>query len=113
MLPIQRYVYTQYSKCASKRGFSFNLTADQFLEIANQPCVYCTACATNTATRKQYSVKVWCYNGIDRVNSSLSYGIGNVVACCKACNAAKSDSELSTFLAGEWLRNRVAMIKGE
>ena len=113
MIAIQKYVYAQYAKCAAKRGYSFNLTPDQFLEIASQPCVYCTASNTNKATRKQYAVKEWSYNGVDRVNSDLSYSIGNCVACCKACNAAKSDQPLAVFLASEWLASRVKMIKGE
>lgn len=112
MIAIQNYVFTQYRKCAEKRGILFNIDADLFLALAAAPCAYCGACNTNTATRKQYAVKVWNYNGIDRVNSDLPYAVGNVVACCKACNAAKSDMPLDAFLSSDWLASRRAIVKG-
>lgn len=112
MIAIQNYVFTQYRRCAAKRGIQFNISAGTFLSLAAAPCVYCTACSTNTAFRKQYAVKSWTYNGVDRVNSDLPYADGNVVACCKACNAAKSDMPLVTFLSSEWLLNRIAVVKG-
>jgi hypothetical protein len=112
MIAIQNYVFTQYAKCAAKRGIPFNINADTFLALAAAPCAYCSACNTNKATRAQYAVKEWSYNGVDRVNSDLPYAIGNVVACCKACNAAKSAMSLDKFLSSEWLANRIAQVKG-
>lgn len=113
MIAIQNYVFSQYRKCAVKRGYSFNIDATMFLALAAAPCAYCTACNTNTAKRTQYAVSEWAYNGIDRVNSELPYQIGNVVSCCKACNAAKSAMPLDKFLSSEWLANRIASVKGE
>jgi len=112
MIAIQKYVYSQYANCAAKRGISFNITSDIFLALAAAPCVYCGATNTNTATRNQYAVKVWSYNGVDRVNSDLPYAIGNVVSCCKACNAAKSDMSLEKFVSSDWLITRKAQVKG-
>lgn len=112
MIAIQNYVYSQYRKCAVKRGYSFNIDATMFLALAAAPCAYCTACNTNTARRAQYAVSEWAYNGIDRVNSELPYQIGNVVSCCKACNAAKSDRNISEFLSSDWLKERIALMKG-
>lgn len=113
MIAIQNYVYSQYRKCAEKRGILFNIDAATFLALAAAPCAYCGATNTNTATRKQYAVKVWNYNGIDRVNSDQSYALGNVVACCKLCNAAKTDMNPATFLASDWLKSRISSVKGE
>lgn len=112
MIAIQNYVFSQYRKCADKRGIPFNITADLFLALAAAPCVYCGACNTNTARRAQYAVSEWTYNGIDRVNSDLPYAIGNVVACCKACNAAKTNMPLDSFLSSDWLKTRIANVKG-
>ena len=112
MIAIQKYVFTQYAKCAAKRGYSFNINEETFLALTSAPCAYCTACNTNTAKRAQYAVSEWSYNGIDRVNSDLPYAIGNVVSCCKACNAAKSAMPLDKFINSEWLKARITMVKG-
>lgn len=112
MIAIQKYVFTQYAKCAEKRGISFNINAETFMALASAPCAYCTACNTNKAVRAQYAVKEWSYNGVDRVNSELPYAIGNVVSCCKACNAAKSAMSLDKFMSSDWLKNRITSVKG-
>lgn len=112
MIAIQNYVFNQYRRCAAARGILFNIDADTFLALAAAPCVYCGATNTCTANRAQYAVKTWSYNGVDRVNSDLPYAIGNVVACCKACNAAKTDMQLDAFLSSDWLKARIAAVKG-
>jgi hypothetical protein len=105
-LAIQNYVFAQYVKCAAKRGIAFHLTIQEFLAMASAPCVYCLAENSNTAKRAQYAVKEWKYNGVDRINSNLPYAVGNTVACCGDCNAAKSDMPLDQFLASDWLHTR-------
>ena len=44
--------------------------------------------------------KVIFTNGIDRVNNKLGYLLGNVVACCNACNVSKMERTESEF--EEW-----------
>lgn len=112
-LPIENYIIRQYKHCAARRNIPFLLTNDEVVKFFDLPCVYCGATHSNTATRKQYAVKVWNYNGIDRVNSDQSYALGNVVACCKLCNAAKTDMNPATFLASDWLKSRISSVKGE
>jgi hypothetical protein len=112
MLPIQRYILAQYRKCAAKRGYEWALTDEVALEIMACACVYCGAEDTCTATRKQYAVSSYTYNGIDRVNSELPYTAGNTVSCCKACNAAKSARTLVEFLNSPWLADRILSVRG-
>jgi hypothetical protein len=109
---IENYIFSQYVRCATKRGYSFELDIDTFFAIADAPCVYCGAENTNTATRKQYAIKTRTYNGVDRVNSDLPYTVGNTVTCCGPCNAAKSNMELSVFLNSAWLKTRKESMKG-
>lgn len=108
--PIQNYVYRQYIHCAGRRNISFELNIETFLQIAAGACVYCLATNSNTANRKQYAVKTWTYNGVDRVNSDLAYTTGNCVSCCKQCNAAKAAQDLYTFLGSDWLAERIKEI---
>lgn len=112
MLPIQKYIFAQYVKCAAKRDIPFCLTTDEFCKLIDCPCVYCGAKQTCKASRSQYAVSEYRYNGIDRVNSDLSYQIGNVVSCCKQCNAAKTDMALDVFLSSDWLKARKEVVNG-
>lgn len=108
MLPIQKYVIRQYKHCAAKRNIDFLLTDSETLKIMDCACVYCGAMHSNTAIRSQYAVKEFRYNGIDRVNSAQPYSVSNTVACCGACNAAKSNQDLSKFLESDWLKARIS-----
>jgi hypothetical protein len=37
------------------------------------------------------------YNGIDRIDSTRGYLVGNVVACCKYCNTSKNTMTQKDF----------------
>ena len=37
--------------------------------------------------------------GLDRIDSSLPYQVGNVEPCCRVCNALKSDSKTEDWYA--------------
>jgi hypothetical protein len=39
------------------------------------------------------------YSGIDRINPSLGYVVGNVVPCCARCNVAKNNMSVEEFSA--------------
>jgi hypothetical protein len=112
MLAIVKYIIRQYRHCAARRNIPFMLTDDQVMAFLDCECVYCGAKNTNRAYRKQYAVKEFWYNGIDRINSDQGYTISNTVACCKQCNAAKSDTSVEFFMASEWLKLRIAEIMG-
>jgi hypothetical protein len=60
------------------------------------PCVYCK------------SVNFTRPNGIDRVDNTLGYELGNVIPCCSVCNRAKSNLPLDYFL--RWY-NTISAVK--
>lgn len=111
MLPIQRYVLAQYRRCATKRGYAFLLTDSEAIKMMECDCVYCGASKSNRAIRNQYAVKEYSYNGIDRINSDKDYTISNCVACCKECNAAKTDMTLGDFMNSVWLTDRLQKLR--
>ena len=98
-----------YINGAKKRKFDWQLTYEQFVEVATKNCFYCNAepkewdCMTNSPSLRKdspnvnpedYKIK---FTGVDRFNSKLGYTIDNVVPCCVFCNRAKSDLTLEDF----------------
>jgi hypothetical protein len=98
-----------YKSGASARGFEWNLSYDDFVQISSQDCFYCGSepkiwdCMSNAPSLqkdspnvnpKDYQIR---FNGIDRVDSKLGYNLLNCVSCCQKCNRAKSDLSLSDF----------------
>lgn len=69
--------YKKYQASAESRGFTWELTRDEFMEHWQKPCTHCGA-AIETI-------------GLDRVDSSLPYRADNVEPCCSTCNRLKSD----------------------
>ncbi len=65
----------QYQKGAVERGYTFTLTADEFLALWSQPCDYCGDALLS--------------GGIDRVDNTRGYEPDNVVPCCSRCNTSK------------------------
>lgn len=79
-----KYRFKVYKSSAKYRGWSFDLTFDQFVSFWNKPCYYC-GCAIDSI-------------GLDRVDSNIGYVIGNVVPCCPVHNRMKSDMSKEKFL---------------
>ena len=69
--------YKKYQASAESRGFTWELTRDEFMEHWQKPCTHCGA-AIETI-------------GLDRIDSSLPYRADNVEPCCRKCNQMKSD----------------------
>ncbi len=90
-------LYRQYKNGAKVRGLEFNLEYKYFMDVTAQNCNYCGSAPLNTRYNKRWNGK-YIFNGIDRVDNSKGYIIGNVVPCCKRCNAAKSDLSENDFL---------------
>lgn len=86
----------------------FELTFDQFRQLATSRCFYCGTVPsleinrTNEAAELQIRqerydagwVKV---NGIDRIDSDKGYTIENSTPCCNSCNKAKLDRTVADF----------------
>lgn len=70
--------YKHYINGSLKRGYGdFQLDFDQFSELVQSPCHYCTLIKENEV------------NGIDRINNSLGYTKENCVSACWKCNRMK------------------------
>lgn len=93
--------YGAYKKSATERGYTFELTKNEFKEIATKPCIYCGDVLTNIKrpsdagkrTRNGY----WRYTGIDRYDNSIGYTLSNSVPCCRVCNRVKTDMDVDTL----------------
>ena len=79
------FVYNRYKVGARRRHLIFHISYQDFLFFLwNKPCHYCN----------DKLIKI----GIDRVDSSKGYHIGNVVPCCGTCNYMKSSLPREVFL---------------
>ena len=85
---------------AKNRGYEWGLNYDQLKELTKQDCHYCGA-EPNHRVNAIKSNGEYVYNGLDRVDNSKGYIIGNVVPCCSQCNVAKSTHSAHNFL--EWI----------
>lgn len=89
-----------YKLGAKERGYSFELTKEQFKELTKQNCHYCGQEPVLAWGRKakQCNNGEYIYNGIDRMDSSLGYTLENCVASCKHCNRIKHATKYDDFL---------------
>ncbi len=76
--------YHSYKKQALSRGYSFDLTFDEFIKFWQKQCYYCGKAISGI--------------GIDRVNNKQGYNKKNTVACCATCNHMKKDKTVKSFL---------------
>jgi hypothetical protein len=90
-----------YKNSAKIRGYNFNLTEKQFVEITKRDCYYCGAKPNNISYQNKYYGD-YIYNGIDRIDSMKGYILDNVVSCCKICNYAKRSMTTQEFK--DWIK---------
>jgi len=92
---------------AKKRGIEFSLSDEEAIKLISLNCHYCgqepSPCVYTYS--KEKVAKHFNRNGIDRVDNSVGYVSGNVVACCATCNHAKKAHSAEEFLA--WARRVV------
>lgn len=79
-----RVRFSAYKSASKRRGIFFSLSFEQFMGMWKNPCRYCGRPIE--------------YIGIDRVDNSVGYVIGNVVPCCAMCNMAKRDMSVCDFI---------------
>jgi len=82
----KRRFYT-YSRHASEKGLSFDITLEQFEDITGKECFYCG----EFSHFKEFT-------GIDRVDNEEGYLLDNIVPCCEFCNRAKLNYAQEEFL---------------
>ena len=75
--------FARYKVSARKRGHSWNLTRDQFMDLLSHPCTYC---GDTEAI------------GVDRIDSDLGYFPENCTSCCGTCNLMKRTLSVKAFL---------------
>lgn len=73
-----------YRNDARHRGLELSITKDEFMLFWKKPCYYCDSPIETV--------------GLDRVDNSKGYVLGNVVSCCKFCNFAKRDLSRDEFV---------------
>lgn len=83
-------VFSVYKKGARKRGFSFELSKEKFIEIITKECIYCGDRLTNLHDKESNNGN-FSYTGIDRYDNSIGYTVDNSVPCCRVCNRIKTN----------------------
>lgn len=89
-----------YKRAARDRGYSFELTTEEFRLLTSSQCHYCNAAPSQRLQNGKCAVYI--YNGIDRADNTVGYTSTNSRPCCGTCNSAKrtmSDVEFK-----EWIR---------
>mgnify|MGYP003402870807 CR=1 FL=1 len=96
-------IYRNYKRAASKRGYCFELTKNEFEKLITENCHYCGTPGSMTwkLHRKLIIDNDYKYNGVDRVNNKLGYISTNCVSCCNICNNSKSTLSVSAWK--EWI----------
>ncbi len=90
-----------YKNNAKRKGRKWDITEEQFVEITKKDCYYCGAKPGNI-TKNFHANGNYTYNGLDRIDSTKGYIIGNIVPCCKTCNIAKHDLTLQEYK--DWIK---------
>ena len=84
------YKYRCYKRAASKRGYDWQISTDQFEMLVSGSCCYCG----RSDSAAEYGM------GLDRWDNSRGYLPDNVVACCMDCNRAKVTRPPREFVEG-------------
>jgi hypothetical protein len=92
---------TQYRCSAKRKSLQFELTREEIERLTKSDCYYCGIPAQKEYAKGLPSIHLpYICNGIDRVDNSLGYLLGNCVPCCEICNYAKRAQYKQQFL--EW-----------
>lgn len=97
-LSAMRGLISVYKGNAKTRSLPFELSEEQCQLLFESDCFFCGDAPSAVFTKKNLKGS-FTYNGIDRVDSSKGYVIGNVNACCADCNYLKSNRTNEDFIA--------------
>ena len=89
-----RRLWSKHKASCRSRGIETELSVNQYQALILGPCSYCGAVDSNEL---EYAGITFPYNGIDRIQSSDSYRLYNVVTCCLFCNSLKGSMSWSTW----------------
>lgn len=88
--------YKKLVDSANERGYVWELSKEQVMEITSKPCFYCGQ-HPNQAYKTHSDRDGYIHNGIDRMDNNIGYVLDNVVPCCKVCNYAKRTMSFDSF----------------
>lgn len=88
-------IYNQYKSGSKRRGYSFNLTKEEFKILIDRGCSYCGA---PPSRERKTGGGSYFYNGIDRLDNSIGYEKGNCITICTKCNFFKGTMNSEEFL---------------
>lgn len=91
------FLYNNYKNGALRRGYSFELTKEEFKILTLQNCYYCGIEPKQEFKCVKRANGTVIYNGIDRIDNMEGYILSNSVACCFVCNKAKSTMTIDEF----------------
>jgi hypothetical protein len=83
-------LYESYKSRAAEDKREFNLSKRDFWRLTSQPCIVCGAPPAQGKSPRR-NKNPYIYNGLDRLDSSKGYVLGNVAGCCGEHNRIKSD----------------------
>jgi hypothetical protein len=92
-------IFNRYRNSANGKGFEFKLSVDELEAVITKDCHYCGSNASRTVVEGNDE---FVCNGIDRIDSSKGYIIGNILPCCSICNYAKRDMSYADFIL--WIK---------
>lgn len=90
-----------YKDSAKERGYEFNLTDEETINLFLGNCYYCGEPPSNPYKGAKTFNGTFIYNGIDRMDNSMGYTTKNCVSCCKRCNFAKGTMSSREFV--QWI----------
>jgi hypothetical protein len=95
-----RSYYGDYKRTSKHNDRVFEITLDEFKELALSDCHYCGVppCRPYKPSKIKFNGHLM-VNGIDRKDSSIGYVRGNCVPCCTDCNSAKMKMGYEQFRA--------------
>ena len=94
-------VWYEYRHSAKKRGYEWDLSYFEFIDLISGNCHYCGAAPNNPrepTSQESSRIHAIPRNGIDRIDNTFGYFISNCVSCCSTCNTMKMDMTYKAFI---------------
>lgn len=89
-----------YKRGATRRGYLFELTTEQFTELTSSRCHYCNKLPNRTHLPVAKGIYgAYQYNGIDRKDNKQGYIFENCIPACTECNRSKGVLTFDEFIA--------------
>lgn len=90
--------FKQLQHKANVRWGECCLSYKQWLDVCEQPCVYCGAPPYKVLEINKQG-GLWTHGGVDRIDNAKGYALENCVPCCEVCNVMKATMSQQAFLA--------------